>query len=94
MSLNTALILSKICVPLMIIQSVVGLCVPGTYAKDGAWGRAVWLGNDVVNLVLFVPLLSIAIVLAKRGTDKGKIFWLGIQALVTYDYMYCPLAVA
>ena len=94
MSLNTALILSKICVSLMIIQSVVGLCVPGTYAKDGAWGRAVWLGNDVVNLVLFVPLLSIAIVLAKRGTDKGKIFWLGIQALVTYDYMYYPLAVA
>lgn len=93
-SLNTSLILSWICVPLMIIQSIIGLFVSGTYEKDGTMGRAIWQGNDVANLFLFVPLLLIAIVLAKRGTDKGKIFWLGIQALVTYDYLYYPLAVA
>ena len=94
MSLNAALILSRICVPLMVTQSAIGLFVPGTYAKDGAWGRAVWLGNDVVNLVVFAPLLAFATVLAKRGPDKGRIFWLGMQALVTYNYIYYPLAVA
>lgn len=94
MSLNTSIVLSWICVPLMIIQSIIGLFVSGTYEKDGTMGRAIWQGNDVVNLFLFVPLLLIAIVLAKRDTDKGRIFWLGIQALVTYDYLYYPLAVA
>jgi len=92
--LNTSIILSLICVPLMIIQSIIGLFISGTYEKDGTIGRAIWQGNDVVNLFLFVPLLLIAIVLAKRGTDKGRIFWLGMQALVTYDYLYYPLAVA
>lgn len=92
--LKTSLILSKICVPLMFIQSMIGLFVPGMYVKDGAWAKVVWQANDSVNLFLFVPLLLIAIVYAQRGTDKGKLFWLGTQALVTYNYLYYPLAIA
>ncbi len=92
-SLNSALILSKICVPLILVQSIIGLLVPGTYIKDGAWGKAVWLGNDFVNLFIFIPLYIIALIFIKRGTDRGMIFWLGIQALITYDYLYYPLAV-
>jgi len=92
--LNTAIILSALCIPLMILQSTIGLTFPGSYAKDGAWGRAVWLGNDVVNLFIFTPLLLIAILLYKRGSAKGILFWLGVQALITYDYLYYPLAVA
>lgn len=92
--LKIAFILSALCIPLIILQSTIGLTVPGSYAKDGAWGRAVWLGNDVVNLFIFTPLLLIAILLYKRGSAKGILFWLGTQGLITYDYLYYPLAVA
>lgn len=89
-----ALTLSSLCIPLIILQSAIGLTFSGSYAKDGDWGRAVWLGNDVVNLFIFTPLLLIAILLFKRGSAKGILFWLGAQALITYDYLYYPLAVA
>ncbi len=93
-SLKPALILSGLCLLLMIIQAIIGLFVPGTYIKDGAAGKATWQGNDFVNLFLFAPLLFIALVFIRRGSDKGKLFWLGIQALITYDYIYYPLGVA
>ncbi len=93
-SLKTALVLSKLCLPLMIVQAIIGLVVPGTYMKDDTSTRAIWLGNDFVTLFLLTPLLFIAIIFIRRWSDKGKIFWLGIQALVTYNYIYYPLAVA
>lgn len=93
-SLKPALILSWLCLPLMTIQAIIGLFVPGTYIKDGVAGKAIWQGNDFANLFLFVPLLFIALVFISRGSDKGKLFWLGIQALITYDYIYYPLGVA
>ncbi|HEX2966564.1 MAG TPA: hypothetical protein VHO84_12310 [Syntrophorhabdaceae bacterium] len=93
-SLRGPMILSRISLLLMFVESIIGLFLPGTYARDNTWGRAVFLGNDLVNLCLFTPLLIIALILLKRGTDKGKVFWLGIQALITYDYIYYPLAVA
>ena len=93
-SFQVPIILSKISLLLMFVESAIGLFIPGAYTKDSAWGRAVFLGNDLINLFLFTPLLIIALILLKRGSDKGKVFWLGIQALVTYDYIYYPLAVA
>jgi hypothetical protein len=38
-SLETALVLSKICVPLMFIESIIGLFVPGTYAKGFSYTK-------------------------------------------------------
>jgi hypothetical protein len=92
-SLKGPMILSEISLLLMFVQSAIGLFMPGMYVKDSIWGRAVFLGNDLVNLFLFTPLLIIALLLLKRGSDKGKLFWLGVQALITYDYIYYPLGV-
>lgn len=92
-SLRGPIILSQICLLLMIVQSATGLFVPGMYANDTTWGRAVFLGNDLINLFLFSPLLIIALILVKRGTAKGRLFWLGVQGLITYDYIYYPLGV-
>jgi hypothetical protein len=92
--LRAPTILSGISLLLMILQSATGLFMPGMYARDTVWARAVFLGNDIVNLFLFAPLLTLALVALKRGTDKGKVFWLGVQAPITYDYIYYPLGVA
>lgn len=93
-SLRMPMILSQISLLAMTVQAAVGMFVPGTYARDNTWGRAVFRGNDLVNLFLFVPLLIVALVMLRRGTDKGRVFWLGVQALITYDYIYYPLGVA
>lgn len=88
-----ALILSKISLLFMIVQSSIGLFIPDTYIKDGAWGEAVWKGNDLVNLFIFSPLLLLAIILIRQKTKKKILFWLGVQALITYNYIYYALAV-
>ncbi len=93
-SLKSALILSQISLVLMIATSLIGLFVPGMYTNGSDWGRATFLGNDLVNLCIFTPLLIIALFLFNWGTDMGRLFWLGMQALITYDFIYYPLGVA
>ncbi len=79
-SLELALILSKLCLPLMIVQAIIGLFVPGSYMKDGTSGRAIWLGTDFVNLFLFTPLLFIAIILVAPEGTAGNCQARGIVA--------------
>jgi len=33
----------------MALQSAIGMFIPGMYAKDTTWAKAVFLGSDLVN---------------------------------------------
>ncbi|HEY1406121.1 MAG TPA: hypothetical protein VF857_05880, partial [Spirochaetota bacterium] len=91
--LKPALILSAISLILMIIQSGAGVLTSGMYATDSVWSRASWHGNDMVTLCIFSPMLLGALVLVIRGSVRGRVLWLGLQALVTYNFIYYALAV-
>ena len=60
---------------LMGLQSLLGLVFPHAY-RDAEWIRATWYGNDWVTLLLGVPVLTIAVLTAARGSARGQLVWL------------------
>ena len=46
-----------------------------------------WFGNDWVTLVVAVPLLVIALLMARRGV-QGLLLWLGLVGYAIYNYAY------
>jgi hypothetical protein len=62
---------------LMVFQSVLGLVFQEQY-RDVEWIKATWFGNDWVTLVVAVPLLVIALLMARRGSVRALFSWLGL----------------
>ena len=72
---------------LMAVASAVGLSAHGFY-RDNAWATAGFRGNDLVTLVVVVPLMIGAIVLARRGSARAGLVWLGTVAYALYNYAF------
>jgi hypothetical protein len=45
-------------------------------------------GADLISLAIAVPLLLVATALARRGSTRGLLLWLGSLAYVAYQYGY------
>jgi hypothetical protein len=86
-------ILSAVLAALMLVQSVLGLVFPGQY-RDVEWIRATWFGNDWITLVVGAPLLAASLVLARRGSIRGLLLWLGMLGYGAYNYAYYMLGAA
>lgn len=85
--------LSAVIAALMATQAVLGRLLEGQY-RDVAWIRATWFGNDLVTLLLAVPLLVTSLRLARRGSMRGVILWLGVLGYGVYNYAYYMLGAA
>jgi hypothetical protein len=72
---------------LMGVQSLLGLALQGAY-RDVEWIRATWFGNDWVTLIVALPLLVVALTLARRGTVRGWLLWPGMLGYSTYNYAF------
>lgn len=72
---------------LMILQAGLGLLFPNQY-RDVDWIKAAWFGNDLVTLVIAVPLFILGIVLSDRGSQQGPFLWLGMLGYAIYNYAY------
>jgi hypothetical protein len=72
---------------LMAIQSAVGVLVPSVY-RDTGWVTAAWFGNDLVTLVVAVPLLLGALYAARRGSLLGELLWYAMLGYAVYNYAY------
>jgi len=70
----------------MTAASLAGLLAPHTLYPTEAL-RHGFVSNDVVNLVLGLPLLLVAPVLTRRGQLLGLLFWPGALFYVTYNYI-------
>jgi hypothetical protein len=91
--LQAPFLLSALLVVLMILQSVLGLVFQGQY-RDVEWIKATWYGNDWVTLVLGVPLFILSLLLARRGSIRGLLLWLGMLGYCVYNYAYYMLGAA
>lgn len=77
---------------LMAAQSVLGLMFRDAYL-DAPWIKAAWFGNDLITLILAVPLTIAALVLTRRGSVRGLLFWIGMLGYAVYNYAYYMLGV-
>lgn len=69
----------------MLVQSVAGLVWPSLY-RDTGWVAKTWFGNDLVTLVIGVPLVIAGMMLAGRGSARGQLLWLSGLAFALYNY--------
>lgn len=86
--------LSWTAVVLATVASGTGLLAPGVYARDSAWARAAWTGNDAATLLVAVPLLIVALKAVRRGSLAAQLLWYGMLAYLVYSYAYYALGAA
>jgi hypothetical protein len=72
---------------LMGAAAATGLLAEGLY-RDNLLVRAAWQGNDLVTLVLAVPLMFAAALAARCGSRRGLLAWLGMVAYALYNYAF------
>lgn len=79
--------LSVIVGVLMAVQSAVGVLLPSVY-RDTGWVTAAWYGNDLVTLLLVVPLLAWSLYATRRGSPRAQLLWLAMLGYAVYNYAY------
>lgn len=84
---KTAYTLTVITLVLAIVAAAGGLFIENLY-RDNSFVTAVWQGNDLVTLVVAVPLLIVGFVLSRRGSVRGHFIWLGMLWYMVYNYAY------
>lgn len=87
------IILSAIIAILATVASAGGLLLDGLY-QDNAFVTALWGGNDLVTLVLAVPMLIAAMTLARRGSHRALLVWLAMLNYMLYNFAFYVFAAA
>lgn len=77
---------SFLIVVLMAVASVVGLVSSAVVYPSDAFVRA-FVPNDVVNLVLGLPIILISMWLTRRRRLAGPLCWVGALFFVLYNYL-------
>jgi hypothetical protein len=79
--------ISWIVAGLMAVQSGVGVIAPSVY-RDTGWVTAAWYGNDLVTLLVAVPLLAWSLVATRRGSFRAELVWYAMLGYAVYNYAY------
>jgi len=83
--LRPAYILSAIIAILATVASAGGLFLGDLY-RDNTFISSLWKGNDLVTLVVAVPMLVAALILAMRGSQRAQLVWLAMLNYMLYNY--------
>lgn len=86
-SIHTPYLLSLFLAGCMGVQALLGLVLPGLY-RDAGYVSETWFGNDLVTLVLALPLLLVGLALERRGALPGRLLWLGGLGYAAYNYAF------
>jgi hypothetical protein len=77
-------LLSVLLAASMLLQAGLGLTFPERY-RDVGYVRETWFGNDLVTLLVAVPILVAALLLERRGFLLGRLLWLGALGYGVYN---------
>jgi hypothetical protein len=90
---RTADTLSAIVVILATIASAGGIFLNGLY-RDNSFVISAWKGNDLVTLFIMVPILTVALILSRRGSQRAYLVWMGALDYMLYNYAFYLFAAA
>jgi len=85
---RTATVLTIVVIVAAAIASIGGLAVHGLYTDDTAWATAALRGGDLATLLLVVPGLVAAVVLARRGSTRARLIWGGLLGYGIYNFAF------
>src|ERR1700704_2829435 len=77
--------LSVALVPFVALAAGIGLMMPGFYREAPTWTSQA-RGQDLVTLVVGVPLLVVGLIGARRGSVRCLLLWLGAVGYMAYAY--------
>ena len=80
------IIISALIAVLAVIAAGSGLFWNGLYKNDTTSGAAQETGNDLVTLVLCVPLLLVSAYFTAGGSLRGRLIWTGTVFFFLYTY--------
>jgi hypothetical protein len=80
-----ALITSYLIAGLALIASLGGLLLDGLY-RGTEFVKSAWFGNDIITLVVAVPLLLTAVVMTARGSARAQLVWIGMLDYMVYNF--------
>lgn len=89
--------LDIISIPLILVTGLVsgwGVFSGDLLYRDNLLVRSAWYGNDLVTLILAVPLLALAYSLARKQSPRGTLLWLGMLAYTFYNYAFYAFGAA
>ncbi|XAS75723.1 hypothetical protein V3G39_13825 [Dermatophilaceae bacterium Sec6.4] len=78
----------------MATESAVGVFATDWLYRDNALVTATFQGQDIVTLVVAVPLLVFGLVAEMRGSLRGRVLWLGMLFYSMYSYLFYAVAAA
>jgi hypothetical protein len=90
-NLSRAYVLSHVVALLLAAASLAGLFIPANLYPTEELRRA-FLANDVVNLLIGLPVLLGSLWAARRGSLLGLLFWPGALFYVTYNSIAYTIA--
>lgn len=86
-ALKPAYVLSVIILVLAAAAAGAGLLLPELY-RDNRLVTAGWLGNDLVTILIAVPLMTAALLLSARGSERARLVWMGMLAYMLYNWAF------
>jgi hypothetical protein len=86
MAKRTLISINYLIVGLTIVSCLISITRNDIYL-DGAWANAQWLGQDIITLILALPMLLVS---TRKGIGNGNIKWEMISGgiLLYYAYTY------
>jgi hypothetical protein len=85
---KVAYVLTAIVATASVVASVAGLSIKNLYQDDTSWATSALRGGDLVTLVVAVPTLVVAMILASRGSSRARLVWVGALAYAVYNYAF------
>ncbi len=84
---NTILYFTLPTVLLVLVTSLGGLLYQSTYARETSVWVAQAIGQDIIDLVILVPVLLISAFLARAGKRSAFFVWLGAMMYTAYTFV-------
>lgn len=85
--LKPAYLLTVLVLFFALIASVGGLIIDGLY-RDKSIIILGWHANDLVTLVVALPILVIALILSRSGSHRAQLVWLGMLDYLLYNFAF------
>lgn len=80
-------VMTIIIIILTVIATIGGLNNPNLY-NDNNFVKVVWRSNDLLTLVLIVPIMIWSIIRFKRNSCLYRLIWMGTIGYTLYNYMF------
>lgn len=86
-NLKPAFTLSVIVSILAIVASVGGLIIPDLY-RDNEFVKSAWFTNDLITLIVAIPLLITSLLFAFKGSVRWQLVWMGMLGYMVYNFAF------